>query len=227
MQQRNQHWNEFKEAIMPGINDRTKEIKKKQEQKLDERKQVLPLQPGTKVMAINKTRSSKWDPQFEGPYEVVKQHRGGAYTLKDATGEIVPRRRTIDMLKPIGDHKSESKTAVPSGGVVKKEEESNLEEKSRRSVRLQKKRDSEVKSKASEIERSEKNQGVHLEIDRIIDHRMRKGIIEYLVKWKNYQEEENQWRTVEDFDGLQPIRNYWKEKQLKERFAKINSKKTK
>ena len=93
-------WKEFKEVVLPGLEQRVSNVKKKQETKLNkDRKQVKTLQPGTIVMALDQTRGSKWDLVYEGPFEVVKQHKGGAYSLKDSLGRIMERKQTIDMLK--------------------------------------------------------------------------------------------------------------------------------
>jgi hypothetical protein len=142
------------------------------------------LQPGTRVMVIDNTKMSKWNAKYEGPFEVVEQTHGGAYVLKDVTGEILPHKRTIDMLKVIElpvEEKKISPMAMPSGG-----EGDDKKKKVRRSERVKK----------------EEKKEIHLEVERILNHRKKGRIIEYLVKWKNYGEEENQWRKVEDFDDL-------------------------
>lgn len=92
----------FKEEILPTINQRSKEVTKKRRSYLDKtQKQVEKLVVGSVVYAIDKTKQSKWDATYEGPFTIVDQNRGGAYTLKDKTGEILKRRFTIDMLKPV------------------------------------------------------------------------------------------------------------------------------
>ena len=96
-------WKEFKDAILPGIEMRTNQTKQKQEERLNERKQFETLKSGTKVMVLDQHRSSKWEPIYEGPYEIVRQDQGGAYVLKDELGEIMEPKRTIEMLKPIED----------------------------------------------------------------------------------------------------------------------------
>jgi len=52
---------------------------------------------------LDQTKASKWDPHYEGPFEIVRQNRGGAYTLKDAMGGIIPGRRTAEMLIPVAE----------------------------------------------------------------------------------------------------------------------------
>ena len=112
---------ELSEVIFPSIHELSQSHKQRMQSYLDHtHKQIDPLLPGTKVMAVDHTKSSKWDPVYEGPYEVVEQHRGGAYSLKDLTGEIMSTKRTIDMLKVIPS----LPMAVPSGeGESEKQEE--------------------------------------------------------------------------------------------------------
>jgi hypothetical protein len=78
-------------------------VKEKQEERLNQRRQTNVLKPGTQVMLIDSVRSSKWDPVYEGPFEILQQHRGGAYSVKDSLGRKVPRRFTIDIMKFISD----------------------------------------------------------------------------------------------------------------------------
>ena len=50
-------------------------------------------------------------------------------------------------------------------------------------------------------------------IEKIVDHRKRDGVFDYLVKWKDYGIKDNTWVPVEDFDGLAMIHKYWKGKE--------------
>ena len=36
-------------------------------------------------------------------------------------------------------------------------------------------------------------------IDEIVGHRIKKGVHQFLTKWKGFEEEENQWLPVENF----------------------------
>jgi hypothetical protein len=101
-------WIQFREAILPGIFKRTMAVKSKQEGRLNERKQKNVFKPGDKVMAINHTRGSKWEPYYEGPFEVIRQNTGGAYALKNVMGNEIPWNYTIEMLKGVPGVKNES-----------------------------------------------------------------------------------------------------------------------
>jgi transposase InsO family protein len=59
-------WVEFQEAVLPAISAHSLEMEEKQEERLNKRKQFKPLQTGDTVMATDQTRSSKWEPVYEG-----------------------------------------------------------------------------------------------------------------------------------------------------------------
>ena len=48
------------------------------------------------------------------------------------------------------------------------------------------------------------------EIEEIIDSRNNKGKLQFLVKWKNYSDEENEWIGEEMFDTVEIIDEYFK-----------------
>jgi hypothetical protein len=101
-------WTEFRDAVLPGIAQRTAQVKKRQEKRLNERPQAQELPAGTEVMVINHQKGSKWEPHYDGPYTVDHRHAGGAYTLRNALDEVLNERFTIEMLKPTGATSSES-----------------------------------------------------------------------------------------------------------------------
>jgi hypothetical protein len=99
-------WKQFRDVVLPGLEKRVVKVKQQQEQRLNSRKQSQVLKPGTKVMAVDQTKGSKWDLVYEGPFEIVKQHDGGSYSLRNSLGEILDRRQTIDMLKVVDNTKN-------------------------------------------------------------------------------------------------------------------------
>lgn len=54
---------------------------------------------------------------------------------------------------------------------------------------------------ASEIQRVEKTQDTLYRIDKILKHRVRNGVKEILVSWKNYSAEHNSWISEADLVG--------------------------
>ena len=65
-------------------------------------------------MMLDKTRESKWDPVYEGPFVVVRKNRGGAYVLRDRLGETLKRTVPADQLKLIKRKGDEAVIEVPS-----------------------------------------------------------------------------------------------------------------
>ena len=55
---------------------------------------ILPkdkLAPGTVVMVLNETRTSKTEPRYEGPFLILTRNKGGAYLLQGKDGSIYKR----------------------------------------------------------------------------------------------------------------------------------------
>ena len=48
------------------------------------------------------------------------------------------------------------------------------------------------------VELLEDGQGAIFVVDKILDRRTYRGKVQYLVKWKGYDESENQWRYLKD-----------------------------
>jgi hypothetical protein len=176
-------WNEFKQAVLPGLEARTQGVKLKQENKMNERHQVLSLKSGSMVMARNFGSKSKWDDRYIGPYEVIQQHEGGAYSLREPTGEIMDGRFTIEQLKPVDRHvtKNVKKNAPGSQSVV----------------------DGAVRQAGREQENS-------YEVSKIVGHRQTPDGCEYLVRWKGYDANDDSWLEFKDFNITRPINTYWR-----------------
>ena len=94
-------WSKFKEIVLPAIEKRNKAAKTQQTERLNQRKQVDNLKPGTTVMVKDSIRASKWNPIYKRPYTIVHQDSRGAYTLKDVLENTLPRKVTIDMMKVV------------------------------------------------------------------------------------------------------------------------------
>ncbi|KAF9970872.1 hypothetical protein BGZ65_010810 [Modicella reniformis] len=59
----------------------------------------------------------------------------------------------------------------------------------------------------SQLELVQRNsvQAPSFEIEAAIDHKGVEGEIEYLVRWKGYSEDNDEWNPYENFDGVQCI----------------------
>ena len=208
---------ELSEVILPGVGDRISKRKSKMQENFDRTHKLKePLPVGTRVMALDRNRNSKWDPVYDGPYTIVRQHRGGTYELRDVTGAIVPGRRTIEMLKELDDISDVPRNA-PEDETMGTEEESDEEELERNHSQ----KEEQVTNDAIEtttvttmdetIFKHEEEENEHYEVEKILNHKKKRGQWTYLVKWKNWDDEYNSWVDANDFDELGIIRQYWSE----------------
>lgn len=60
------------------------------------------------VMLFDPHRKNKWEPDYLGPYTVVRRTHGGTYELRSSDGELLDRKVPADQLKLV------SKTARDS-----------------------------------------------------------------------------------------------------------------
>jgi hypothetical protein len=161
-----QHQHKIASLIYPAITERTKNSKDALIKSLNkQRRQLLPsaFPSGSTVMIIDRTRANKFEPKYIGPYIVVRRSRGGAYVLKDMTGDQLDRRVPPDQMKLL--HRSARQKDI--------------------------------------------NEPTY-EIESVVDHRGNPGLYEYLVKWKNYNEEHNSWEPAVNFVDDKCIQDYWK-----------------
>lgn len=99
-------WKDHQEKILsliyPAISDRISSGKNQLMQSLNvQRRQLLPtaFPNGSTVMIVDQTRGNKFEPKYVGPYTILRRSRGGAYVLKDMTGDLLDRRVTSDQMK--------------------------------------------------------------------------------------------------------------------------------
>ena len=64
-------------------------------------------------MIKDPVRQNKFEPTYIGPYTIVRRSRGGAYVLKDATGDILDRHVPADQMKLIARRKRRTDSDQP------------------------------------------------------------------------------------------------------------------
>ena len=59
---------------------------------------------------------------------------------------------------------------------------------------------------------SQDDNNPHQEVEKILNHRFNPATnsYEYLVKWKEFDDDENNWEPESSFDTLDVINKYWK-----------------
>ena len=91
---------QMNEVVFPAIYEKTVEVIKKQKKDFDGKNKSFTFPNGSHVM-IKVRQRTKFGPRYTGPYEVIKMNQGGAYVLKDLSGDILTRNYTPSELKLI------------------------------------------------------------------------------------------------------------------------------
>jgi hypothetical protein len=93
---------QLKEIVFPAIAERTSKAIEIQKKKFDATHLLKDIPEGSTVrIKINKGFRAKMDPIYEGPFTVVRKNNQGSYTLKDSTGELLPRSYVPTQLKHV------------------------------------------------------------------------------------------------------------------------------
>jgi transposase InsO family protein len=96
------HQEKIASLIYPAISERIKSGKSKMLSDLQKhRKLLLPqaIPEKSSVMIKDPVRTTKFEPKYIGPYEIVRRARNGAYVLKDMTGDLLDRHVPVDQIK--------------------------------------------------------------------------------------------------------------------------------
>ncbi|KAF9943604.1 hypothetical protein BGZ65_000680, partial [Modicella reniformis] len=86
-------------VVFPAANERARDTQQRMIDKFNATVLHNIYPDGAVVMVLDPIRGNKLDPKYEGPYTVVKQGRNGTYTLRDTTGDILPRKYVASQLK--------------------------------------------------------------------------------------------------------------------------------
>lgn len=101
-------WNDYQRKVIsviyPAVSDRIMTRKLQQSDQIDRTHRLISPQTfpaGATVMIKDPVRGNKFEPTYIGPYTVLRRSRGGAYVLKDATGDLLDRHVPADKMKLI------------------------------------------------------------------------------------------------------------------------------
>jgi RNase H-like domain found in reverse transcriptase/Integrase core domain/Reverse transcriptase (RNA-dependent DNA polymerase)/Integrase zinc binding domain/Chromo (CHRromatin Organisation MOdifier) domain/Retrotransposon gag protein/Aspartyl protease len=105
-------WKEHQQKILsliyPAINDRIISGKNKLMASLNKQRRLLlptSFPAGSTVMIIDPHRENKFEPKYIGPYTIVRRSHGGAYVLRDMSGDILDRKVPPDQIKMVSKKK--------------------------------------------------------------------------------------------------------------------------
>jgi hypothetical protein len=96
---------ERRDKIIQSAYRKMKEARGKSLEPQNNKKSIRkPLEPGSLVLAYNKSLDSQWGKLFanrwNGPYQIESQEKGGSYILKELDGSVLKRRFAASQIKP-------------------------------------------------------------------------------------------------------------------------------
>ncbi|KAF9152231.1 hypothetical protein BGX20_005206, partial [Mortierella sp. AD010] len=91
------------EIVFPAIEAKAKSTQQKMIERFNRTILHNEFPDGAKVMVLDPIRSDKLSPRYEGPYVVHRRNTGGAYELRDGTGEPLGRNYAPSQLKLVLD----------------------------------------------------------------------------------------------------------------------------
>ncbi len=90
-------------VVFPAIDAKALSTQKKMIERFNKTILNNEFPDGAKVMALDPIQGDKLTPRYEGPFTVVRRNTGGAYELRDGTGELLGRRYAPSQLKLVLD----------------------------------------------------------------------------------------------------------------------------
>ncbi|SAL98530.1 hypothetical protein [Absidia glauca] len=95
--------NDMPEIVLPAIAQRTQDIRDASQKKFDKTLKIIDYPIGSLVSIRKPTRTVQMEPKFNGPFTVVRKNKGGAYTLQQRDGELLPKQYPPSALKSVSE----------------------------------------------------------------------------------------------------------------------------
>jgi transposase InsO family protein len=94
---------DMQDIVLPAIVQRTKKVRDASQKKFDATHKIIDFPVGTLVGLLKPMRTDSMEAKYNGPFTVVKRNKGGAYTLQQRNGELLPKAYPPSALKPLSD----------------------------------------------------------------------------------------------------------------------------
>ncbi|KAG0349421.1 hypothetical protein BGZ54_004375, partial [Gamsiella multidivaricata] len=91
------------EVVFPAVSAKSRATQKRMIERFNRTVLHNEFPDGAKVMTLDPILGDKLTPKYEGPYVVVRRTTGGAYVLKDGTGDLLQRQYAPSQLKLVLD----------------------------------------------------------------------------------------------------------------------------
>jgi hypothetical protein len=92
---------DMSDIVLPAIVRRTQEIREASQKKFNQTHKIIEYPIGSLVSILKPTRTTQLEAKYNGPFTVVKKNKGGAYTLQQADGELLPKHYPPSALKSV------------------------------------------------------------------------------------------------------------------------------
>ena len=97
-------------VLRPALITANEKSKSRTKERFDKSHRLINFPIGSLVMIVNNTKENKLETSYEGPYKVLKLHKGGSYTLQDAAGVLLSKGVPPSQMKLIsGDNDNTSR----------------------------------------------------------------------------------------------------------------------
>ena len=87
--------------LWPAIGVSNEKSKSLTKERFNRTHNLVDFPIGSLVMVVNNTKANKLESSYEGPYKVLRRHKGGSYTLQDAAGVLLSKGVSPNQMKLI------------------------------------------------------------------------------------------------------------------------------